>query len=669
VRTLSIKWQAAIAATASAVLLIVLVGAIQLHFMRQDLTRVLSDAQSALVSRAAEELDSKLALHRDILAGSASAIPPQALRSPQAFREYYAGHRTLLALFDDLLLLSPSGRIISDAPEVPGRAGIEAGDRPFFKEVMRTRKPLIAEPVISKARKEPIVQMVVPVLAKDGQVLAILVGVLRLDRNNFLAGLGSAKVGNSGYFFVMTKGPQPVLVVHPDSRRLVLPRLDGANVAGDVALKGFEGTVETVNSHGEPALLSYKSLNTTNWVLGAMLPGEEAFAPLIEAEHRTYLVSALAALLIAPLVWLMTWRLLSPLTTLRAAIHNLHSGDKVFTPVPVVRDDEVGDLANNFNLLMADRDEVDARLRESEYRLRMVTDNMPALIAYIDRHLRFRFTNKTYSDWFGYEPEHLLGRSVLDFVGADIFASIQPYLEQALLGERVSFSHVMHTPGKRRMVEVTLIPHCSQQGEAAGAYTLIHDITELKEVESKLSQLVRFDTLTLLPNRYCFNERLADAIARSERTRAQLALMFLDVDHFKAINDTHGHEAGDEVLKEFSRRVSDSVRSTDTVARLAGDEFVVILEGLRDTGETHVVARKILASLERPFQVGEHRITVSTSIGIANRVPGLVDAGELLRQADKALYVAKREGRNRYHVDASEEDAVDTVGTPALTAA
>jgi len=109
------------------------------------------------------------------------------------------------------------------------------------------------------------------------------------------------------------------------------------------------------------------------------------------------------------------------------------------------------------------------------------------------------------------------------------------------------------------------------------------------------------------------------------------------------------------VLQEFARRVSDAVRSTDTVARLAGDEFVVILEGLRDPTEVEMVARKILHGLESLFNLGAIQLTVSTSIGIANRKPGQLDAGELLRQADQALYVAKQQGRNRFHVDAAND--------------
>jgi diguanylate cyclase (GGDEF)-like protein/PAS domain S-box-containing protein len=315
---------------------------------------------------------------------------------------------------------------------------------------------------------------------------------------------------------------------------------------------------------------------------------------------------------------------------------------------------------------MQARETSEGRLRESENRLRMIADNMPALISYVDRHLRFRFTNQAYSDWFGFEADHLLGRSVQDFVGGGIFSSIKPYLETALAGERVTFEHAISTPGARRMVEVTLVPHRNPEEAVVGVYTLVLDITRQKEVETMLRRLARFDTLTQLPNRHFFEEHLADAILRSERNRSVLAVMFLDIDHFKSINDSSGHEAGDEVLREFAKRVSAAVRSTDTVARLAGDEFVVILEGLHEGQEAEVVARKILAALETGFKVRAGTLKVSSSIGVAVRKLGQLDGGELLRQADAALYAAKREGRNRYHLDSPGDRGADGFPPPRL---
>jgi diguanylate cyclase (GGDEF)-like protein/PAS domain S-box-containing protein len=668
VRNLSIKWRAAIAATVSAVALIVLVSAIQLHFLRKDLSAVLFDTQFAMVSRVAAEVDNQLAMHLEMLARVARATPQPLPTTADGMRAWWRKQSMLPVMFDDVVLCTPDGLAIADLPAMPQRVKMNIADRLYFQEVMRTGKAVISDPVFGRSSNEPAVLMATPVFADDGsgRILAVLIGSLRLNKANFLAGLASAKAGKSGYFTIITKGPNPSYVVHPDVNRMSRPRPPDMHGAADRALAGFEGSMEEVSSTGVRGLYSFKSLRTANWVLGAAIPAVEAFAPLAEAEQRTYFVSTLVALIVAPLVWFAVWRLLSPLSSLRDAMFRLRAGGAAFVPVPVARRDEIGDLAADFNILMQARESSEGRLRESENRLRMIADNMPALISYVDRHLRFRFTNKAYSDWFGFDADHLLGCSVKDFVGGGIFTAIKPHLEAALAGERVTFEHVMFTPGVKRMVEVTLVPHSNQDGEVVGAYTLILDITRQKEVENMLRRLARFDTLTQLPNRHYFEEHLADAILRSERTRSVLALMFLDVDHFKAINDGFGHEAGDEVLREFAKRVSTAVRSTDTVARLAGDEFVVILEGMHDAAETEVVARKILTALEPEFKVRTGALNVSSSIGIAVRKLGQMDGGELLRQADAALYAAKREGRNRFHLDHPGDRGADGFLPPRL---
>ena len=160
--------------------------------------------------------------------------------------------------------------------------------------------------------------------------------------------------------------------------------------------------------------------------------------------------------------------------------------------------------------------------------------------------------------------------------------------------------------------------------------------------------LARFDSLTGLPNRNQFEEKLTEAIARSVRSKRAMAVMFLDIDHFKDINDTIGHHGGDAVLREFATRLQRCVRKTDTVSRLAGDEFTIILEGLQVDDETAVVASKIIGAMQEQFHIGNAARSVTTSIGIAVRRSDETNAEALLRRADEALYVAKSAGRNTF---------------------
>jgi diguanylate cyclase (GGDEF)-like protein/PAS domain S-box-containing protein len=287
----------------------------------------------------------------------------------------------------------------------------------------------------------------------------------------------------------------------------------------------------------------------------------------------------------------------------------------------------------------------------AEGRLRAITDNLPVLISYLDHETRYRFVNETLRDWLGVDPAGAIGRHKAELWPAQHMAEVLPFLQRALKGERVTFEAESTVRDVTRSLQSTYIPDIQPDGRVVGVYALSTDVSALKRVERQLSELVRVDTLTGLANRYQFNEVLPMALLRGERNRAGVALMFLDVDRFKEINDGHGHLVGDQVLQRFADRLRRCVRATDTVARLAGDEFVILLEGLRAAAEPELVAQKVIASMAQPFELedGQH-IEVSTSVGVAYWAPGaaLPSVIDMMEQADAALYAAKRAGRNTY---------------------
>jgi len=176
---------------------------------------------------------------------------------------------------------------------------------------------------------------------------------------------------------------------------------------------------------------------------------------------------------------------------------------------------------------------------------------------------------------------------------------------------------------------------------------LLSDITERKAKEERMRHLARYDALTDLPNRTLLNDRLHQSLAQAKRDKSRIAVMFLDLDEFKPVNDTLGHEIGDLLLKEVAQRLLECcVRETDTVSRLGGDEFVVLLPGIAHASDTSVVAEKILAALNQPFKIGRHRLRISCSIGAAIFPEHGVTEKQLLNNADTAMYYAKKCGRN-----------------------
>lgn len=290
------------------------------------------------------------------------------------------------------------------------------------------------------------------------------------------------------------------------------------------------------------------------------------------------------------------------------------------------------------------------RAEASEQRLRAITDSIPSMVGYIDRERRYRFNNRYYETWLNRRLSEITGRAVADVLGADAYKSVGPNLDRAFRGERVDFDVEVPGPTGTRFVRGSYIPDVDATGEVIGVYTSSTDITPLKEVERQLERLAQKDTLTGLPNRHAFNDGIAAALRRSQRANSLVALLFLDVDDFKKINDSLGHASGDDVLREFGRRLAVSVRATDLVARLAGDEFVIVLEGIHTREECRFVARKIIAAMRPQFRAGDTMVKVTTSIGIALGAGGTTTPEALLKRADSALYAAKGHGRNTFEM-------------------
>lgn len=206
----------------------------------------------------------------------------------------------------------------------------------------------------------------------------------------------------------------------------------------------------------------------------------------------------------------------------------------------------------------------------------------------------------------------------------------------------------IETPsGETRHFEYLYTPVIDNEGEVEAAAGIARDISSRKESEARIWEHANYDLLTDLPNRRLFMDRLSQHAAHSNRTGDPFALLYIDLDHFKGVNDRLGHEAGDSLLKEIGQRISASVRQSDSVSRIGGDEFTVLL---LDTGERDLiegVATNILAELERPVQLGENEASLSASIGIALFPTDGDSARQLLSDADRAMYVAKHSGRNQ----------------------
>ena len=222
--------------------------------------------------------------------------------------------------------------------------------------------------------------------------------------------------------------------------------------------------------------------------------------------------------------------------------------------------------------------------------------------------------------------------------------------QNAMLAQQ---SHVLeqqnHELEARRQMEEQTAELEQQAGELSMINRVLQDeIERRKMIEAQLAHQAFHDTLTELPNRTLFTDRLTQAVERAKRwPDYKFAVLFLDLDSFKTVNDSLGHQIGDELLRVVARQLQDCVRPGDTVARLGGDEFTILLDGVQNLDDPKQVAERIQTAIRRPINLEGHRVTTSASIGIAV-CTGQHEAGELLRNADIAMYRAKTEGKDRY---------------------
>ena len=215
-----------------------------------------------------------------------------------------------------------------------------------------------------------------------------------------------------------------------------------------------------------------------------------------------------------------------------------------------------------------------------------------------------------------------------------------------------------HKNGKDYAVLMNISVVRDAQGTTRQYVALFSDITVIKEHQQQLEHIAHFDSLTGLPNRILLSDRLKQAMAQAQRRSQRLAVAFLDLDGFKAVNDTHGHEAGDHLLVSLGQRMKQALRDGDTLARLGGDEFVVVLSDLDSIEASAPILNRLLAAVARPVLLGDASLQVSGSLGLTFFPQSKeVDADQLLRQADQAMYQAKLSGKNRFHLFDAEQDA------------
>lgn len=347
-------------------------------------------------------------------------------------------------------------------------------------------------------------------------------------------------------------------------------------------------------------------------------------------------------------------RMTRPLDRLKKVTAEIASGNMGIRAEPKGYS-EVTHLAISFNA-MADHlaaiyDGLEQKVEERTQSLRLMANvftNSGEGIIITDAENKVLAVNNAFTQLTGYTEKEVLGRNPKFLSSGKTPAETYREMWKALvkMGEWKGEIWDRHKSGKICLYELSVVTVRNKEERIVNYIGAFTDVTDLRASEAKVRHLAHHDALTGLPNRLLLNDRLQQALVAARREKTHLALIYIDLDEFKPVNDTFGHHAGDLLLKEAARRMQECLRESDTISRVGGDEFIVLLPAVETAQGTAAVAEKIRASLIQPFDIAGHTIRISSSIGIAIHPDNGSDEETLLKHADIAMYHAKKSGRN-----------------------
>jgi len=619
--------------------------------LAQDMAHVLETQQRSTVSYIASDLDDKIRQRIELLEVNAGVITPELLDNPEKARDFLKSRFGLLALFKaGLSIISKDGYGITDYPIVAERANASFSELEYYQEVLATGKTAIGKPRIGRFTKQPGVAFAAPIKDKSGQIIGLLVGFTWFSDTTLFGQVENANVGKTGYIEINVPKYGLIATSSDPSRKFQPLAKPGSNEMLDRFLGGYEGSGIVINSEGVETLTSTKKIPTAGWIAQIALPTEEAFTPIRSMKIRAYSIAAGLSAFVLIAVWLIIWQLLAPLSHASKSVSEMSSGD--LRPLPVKYQDEIGLLLTNFNILVSERKHAEEALRNSEESFRNILENAPIGMAIVSREGRFMLVNRSLCTILGYKKEELEKLTFQEITHPDDLDANIDNVKRLLDGSVTSYHMEKRYVRKDQQIVWTQLTS-SVVRNAAGAplYLIaqIEDITDRKRSQEQIYQLAFYDTLTNLPNRRLLLDRFSQALVQAKRFERSLAIMYLDIDDFKRINDTLGHDVGDELLKIVAGRLQTCVRGMDTVCRQGGDEFIIVLSEISHVHDAAVVANKIINVINEPVSVQEYNLHITTSIGIAiYPVNGTDDARELMKKADMAMYEVKNEGKNGF---------------------
>ena len=653
-------------------LLIVVVGFLVLGFysknlLREELLTYTGEQQRSALSLLSSEVNHDLSDRFAALEDTALRVTPKMQEGQSALQAFLLDQFFLAGLFNGgVMVWSQQGVMQAEVPLLSSGSVTPALAPQDLTKVLQHGQAVIGQIQVNNKLKTVWFAMAVPVHNPAGEVIGALAGVIRLDQANFLSQLTAHRYSRTGNFFLVAANQRLIFATSDRERLLeVLPAL-GESPWIDRFVQGFEGTARVPNPKGVEVLVSIQQIPLARWYASVTQTPEETFALIDAIKWRARLVALLLGLLCLSLIWLMLRRQLAPMTVAVTTLDGFVRQNQAPQALPVVLNDEVGQLVGGFNRLLGTLAQQQKVLQQRELFNQAVLNSVSAEIAVLNHegvilevNEAWRRNEKNGTGTFGENrPGTAVGRNFLNEcagIVADEPAGEALRAEDGIRAvldghsPRFYLEYASHLPQQRRWFSMSVTPLAD--ADLHGAVVSLDDISLRIQMENQVREMAFYDPLTHLPNRRLALERLSQQMVRARRAQGRLALLFIDLDKFKPINDELGHAVGDWLLQVVAQRILACVRASDTAARMGGDEFVVLLPDLQSIDAAMTVAEKIRQALAQEFVTDQGVVlTISSSIGVALYPDHGANEKDLLRLGDEAMYIAKKQGCNAVHL-------------------
>ncbi len=620
--------------------------------LQADLEKILVDQLSATVGYIAADLDANLKLHLDIIQEIAATIPTDMLTDTATRRSLLQYLRPSYSIFPHgLFLVDKNGIKVDEYPAGTGNLYDYVDGNEHFRAAMASGQPHHVFPLIGKTPHQSRILLIVPVRDARGTPIGALVTSMSPQDPNFFGFRENPHIGKVVRVVVIARKAR-IAVSASDTERIFMPvPRTGINPLLDRRIEQqYEGTGISMTSYGLETLSVNRNLKFADWTVIAGIKTEDAFAPIKTLQRQVYLTAILLSIVIAALLRAILARQLAPLKIAADSIRKMSELGQLFMlPLTVERHDEVGLLVSNFNRLVVERNLLYGELQESTLTLKKAQSIASIGSWKLDLSAnKFTWSDEAYKIFGVPMGTPLTWKIFLRCILQEDRKAVVQAWKTAHSGKPVDIEHRVNNPDGVRWARQKLEIMQDEAGHPSIVIGTVQEITQSKESEAHIEFLAFHDPLTKLPNRVLAKDRMEVAIAYADREKTKAALLFIDLDNFKLVNDSLGHLIGDALLKAVAQRLRACVRETETVSRHGGDEFLIILSNIDHTDSISIIADKILEQMALPFHIEGLELFTSLSIGLAVYPDDGRDFEVLLKKSDAAMYHSKQAGRNTY---------------------